>query len=325
MTAAMAEAALDERLAMRRATLSPTEQRVADFFARHREEVAFLSATEIARRLGTSDATVVRAAQSLGYSGLQELKREFAQALRTRVTSPLSLGRRLAEVEAAPQTVLDHVLTSQMELLAEARRTVRPAAFARALDLLGGAARVLAFGTGPSAALADYFTLRLRRIGRHAAALTRTGLDLADDLLAVRAGDALVAVVYGRVYREAEVTVTHARARGVPVVLLTDSLGMALAAHASATLSARRGRPGMFGSIATPLVVMDALLIGLAARERARSLEAMGELDDLRAQIVGDRLDASLDEGMDALIGRAADGTGMDRAPGGATGEGGPG
>lgn len=325
MTAETMAATLDERLAARRGDLSPTEQRVADFFARHREEAAFLTATEIARRLGTSDATVVRAAQSLGYSGLQELKREFAQALRTRVTSPLSLGRRLAEIDAAPETVLDHVLTSQIELLTEARRTVRPAAFTRALDLLGQAERILTFGTGPSAALADYLTLRLRRIGRQAAALTRTGLDLADDLLAVRAGDALVAVVYGRIYCEAAVTVTHARARDVPVVLLTDALGMALAEHASATLRARRGRPGMFGSIATPLVVMDALLIGLAARERARALAAMGELDDLRAQIVGYRLDASLEDGMDALMGRVEDGIGMERTPGSATEEGGPG
>src|SRR4051794_8975083 len=73
-----AVSSLDERLAARRDALSPTEQRVADFFAQHREEAAFLSATEIAQRLGTSDATVVRTAQSLGYSGLQELKREFA-------------------------------------------------------------------------------------------------------------------------------------------------------------------------------------------------------------------------------------------------------
>src|SRR5689334_6038396 len=73
-SAGTAATSLDERLAARRDVLRPTEQRVADFFAQHREEVAFLSATEIAKRLVTSDATVVRTAQALGYSGLQELK-----------------------------------------------------------------------------------------------------------------------------------------------------------------------------------------------------------------------------------------------------------
>src|SRR6266567_2086421 len=57
--------------------LSPKERAVADFYAEHREEAAFLSAAEIAERLGTSDATVVRAVKTLGYSGIPELRREL--------------------------------------------------------------------------------------------------------------------------------------------------------------------------------------------------------------------------------------------------------
>ena len=47
-------ATLDERIAATRPTLSPAEERVASFFAQHREEAVFLSAAEIARQLETS-------------------------------------------------------------------------------------------------------------------------------------------------------------------------------------------------------------------------------------------------------------------------------
>lgn len=279
---------LDERLAARRAGLSPTEQRVADFFARHREEVAFLSATEIAQQIGTSDATVVRAAQSLGYSGLQELKREIASALRSRATPALSLGRRLEEIGADPESALDHALTLQIALLEEARQTIPPASFARALDLMHAADRVLIYGAGPSAALADYLAMRLIRIGRQAVAITSTGFGLADGLLAMRPGDVLVLMAYGRVHHEIEVTLDHTKGIGIPVILLTDTLGMALAERIAVSLSARRGQTGTFGSVATTIVLMDALLIGLAARDRSRALVTLEALNDLRERIGGE-------------------------------------
>lgn len=291
MTAEIIEAALDERLAVRRDDLSPTEQRVADFFVRHREEVAFLAAAEIAQRLGTSDATVVRTAQSLGYSGLNELKRECATALRSRVTPAVRLRWRLAEIGASPDDALDQALSLQIELLEDARHTVDRAAFARAVDLLCAAERVLICGNGPSATLADYFALRLKRFGRQAAAVTSTGIALADALVGMRGGDMLVAVGYGRVSRELDVTLDHARECGVPVILLTDTLGVALAERVTVSLRARLDRSGMFGSIATTLVLMDALLVGLAAHDRERTLHALAALNDLRARIVGHRVD----------------------------------
>jgi DNA-binding MurR/RpiR family transcriptional regulator len=286
-----AAGSLDERLAARRDALSPTEQRVADFFARHREEAAFLSATEIAQRLGTSDASVVRTAQSLGYSGLQELKREFATTLRSRATPALRLGRRLSELGTHGEHALDQAIALQIELLEDVRRTVTPDAFARALAIVEAARRVLIFGTGPSATPAAYFALRLARFGRDALAITSTGIQLADALIGVRAGDAVVAMGYGRVTRELDVTLDRARACGVPVVLLTDTLGAALADRVAVSLRARWERSGMFGSIATTLVLIDGLLMGLAARDRASSLAALAALNDLRAKIAGYRVD----------------------------------
>lgn len=279
------ELPLDDRLAARYPQLSPTEQRVARFFAEHREEIAFLSAVEIAQQLETSDATVVRAAQSLGYSGLPDLKRELSASLRTRRTPAMQLGRRLEEVGDDPEATLDHVLCWQIQLLEEARQTVRPAAFKRGVEIMHQAARVLVFGIGPGACVAEYAALKLVRFGRQAAALTHSGSRLSDGLLAMRPGDALVALAYSSVYREVDVTLARAAELGVPVILLTDVLAIDLAGRFEVAMEAQRGRAGSLGSVATALVLVDALLLGLAARDRARSLAASEQLDALRARL----------------------------------------
>ena len=278
------EPTLDERIAAAR-DLSPGEQRVAAFLAQHREEVVFLSAVDMAARLDTSDATIIRTAQSLGYSGLPALKTELREALRTRATPTLRLGRSLEDLGDEPAAVLEHVLATEMELLRDAQKTLRPADFARALDLLARAERVVVQGLGPNAPLAEYFASRMRRMRRAAISVGARGQALADALLDMRKGDVVVVLAYERANPESEIILEHAREQKIPSILVTDTLGLALSGESTVALSARRAGGGMFHLSAITVVVLDALLFGLAGRDRAGALAAAEDLQELRGRI----------------------------------------
>jgi DNA-binding MurR/RpiR family transcriptional regulator len=284
-------AGLDERLSAHFGSLTASEQRVARFFVEHREEVAFLSVAEIAAQLETSTASVVRAAQALGYAGLPELKRELIEALRSTATPALRMGRSLEQVGHNPHEAFEYMLGLHTELLEQVRRGNDQRNFARAVDILNSAKRTVAYAVGPSTPIADYLTRRLRRIGRPALTIGDTGFNLADALMDLRRGDVVFLVVYGRVQREAEAVLRRANALQLPVVLLTDALGLALADRIDVSLSAPRGRTGMLASAAASVVMLDALLLGVAASDRSRALSALEALNDMRADIVGYRVD----------------------------------
>jgi DNA-binding MurR/RpiR family transcriptional regulator len=279
------EPTLDERIAAARPGLSPAEERVAAFFAQHREEVVFLSAMEMAGRLDTSDATVIRAAQSLGYGGLPALKNELRDALRTRATPTLRLGRSLEDLGEDPAGVLEHILATEIQLLEEARTSLHAPEFTRALDLIAGAQRVIIQGLGPNAPLGEYFASRLRRMRRQALAVGARGQALADTLIDMHKGDVVLVLAYDRSSPEAELTLERARALRLPSVLITDTLGLALAGQFTVALSARRAGGGMFHLSAITVVVLDALLFGLAGRDRAAALAAAEELQEIRTRI----------------------------------------
>jgi DNA-binding MurR/RpiR family transcriptional regulator len=278
---------LDERLALHRAALSPGERRVGEYLAASREEAPFLSALEIATRLGTSDATVVRAVKALGYPGLQALRDELIGELRARATPAARLERSLEELGAQPAAILDHVLELQIGFLEEARRAVRPEEFVRAVEVLEAADRVLVAGLGPTGALCEYLVLRLRRFLREAHAVTATGLRLADALLSFRRGDALVLLTYEALDDDSAATLERAGELDLPVVLVTDSLGAALADRVAASLSAPRSRAGSLSTVTSTVAILDALLLAIAARDRDRALEGLGELNRLRERVVG--------------------------------------
>ena len=276
---------LDERIAAARADLSPAEERVASFFSEHREEVMFLSAVDIAARLDTSDATVIRAAQSLGYSGLPALKAELRDALRSRATPTLRLGRSLEDLGDDPSVVLEHVLATELQLLHDARKTLRNADFIHALQLIAGAEREVILGLGPNAPLAEYFAARLRRMRRAAVSVGARGQGLADALIDMRKGDVVIVLAYDRSSPEAELTLERARDLHLGSILLTDTLGLALAGQFTVALTAHRAGGGMFHLSAITVVVLDALLFGLAELDRAGALAAAKELQELRVRI----------------------------------------
>ena len=248
---------IDERIAATRADLSPAEDRVATFFAQHREE----------------------------YSGLADLKTELRDALRTRATPTLRLGRSLEDLGQDPSAVLEHVLATELQLLHDARETLRVQDFERAIDLLAGAERVVVQGLGPNAPLGEYFAARLRRMRRAAVAVGARGQALADALLDMRKGDVAVVLAYDRANPESVLTLERARELRLPSILITDTLGLALAGQFTVALSARRAGGGMFHLSALTVVVLDALLFGLAGRDRAGALGAAEELQELRARI----------------------------------------
>src|ERR1700680_4136935 len=75
---AVATESFADRVAARSGDLAPAERRVAELLLDLGPEATLLSAAALAEQLGTSDATVVRTAKSLGYSGLAELRRPLA-------------------------------------------------------------------------------------------------------------------------------------------------------------------------------------------------------------------------------------------------------
>lgn len=263
--------------------LAPAQRQVARFFTEYADRLGFFSAAEIAERLGTSDATVVRTAQALGYRGLADLKR----ALRTQDEAAPTPDARLAATlrhGTDPAEVLDHVLDVHRAALELARETLL-APFPAAVALLGAADRVVLSGTGPSAAVADYGAVLLGRVGRTAATITATGIAAADQALALRNGDVLVLLAYTRLHTHASVLIDTARRRDVPVVLLTDVLTDT--AGVDLVLTCPRGMPGESSSHAVTVLLLDALVVALAAANRPRATTALRELNRLRAALLG--------------------------------------
>lgn len=269
------------------ADLAPAARRVARWIADHPADALAASAATIAAVCRTSDATVVRVVQSLGFAGLPDLKRALADHLAGRPGAAGDLRRTLAETGEDPARAVAAVLDAHREAVEALATPEARTAIVAAVEALHPAARVHVFGIGPSAPLARYAATMLARGGRPASALDATGIGLADGLLGLARGDALLLLAYGRPYREATVALAEADALGLPTVLVTDDPDGPLARRARHVVPARRGRARRVALHGATLVVLEALVLGLAARAGSAAPAALDRLNDLRAALSG--------------------------------------
>jgi DNA-binding MurR/RpiR family transcriptional regulator len=283
-----------ERLRGLGPSLSPGARRVSRFIENNRAIALGASAADLASRVGTSDATVVRAVQAMGFSGMADLRRALANTLATNQVTPAEAMRRtLTELIQESEPAVDLALNVQREAVERLAEPAARATLHAAVAALHPAKRILVFGLGPSAALAGYVATMLGRAGRITRALDASGLALADQLLDLGPGDALIILAYGRAYREVVAVFAEARRLRLTIVLVTDSLDRSLARHADVVIPAHRGRAGQVALHGATLVALEAVVLGLASLDSERALASLDRLNNLRATIAGVRHDVA--------------------------------
>jgi DNA-binding MurR/RpiR family transcriptional regulator len=262
--------------------LGEAGRRVVRFIDENRQTVLASSAAALGSYVGTSDATVVRTIQALGFTGLGDLKRAILKST-DKVSTPADHMRRtLADLEKTTGQAFDSVLQAHSDGLAVLNSERCRAQIAAAVGLLDAADRIAVFGIGPSAALASYVSISLARCGRPSRTISATGSMLADQLLDLRRGDGLLILAYGRLYKEVRTVFAEAKGLGLATVLVTEAENTPLAKLADVAVAIPRGRPEQVSLHGATLVGLEAIVLSLAAARPQAALASLDKLNRLR-------------------------------------------
>lgn len=274
-----------ERLKRQREKLSPSLLNVADYIDKHRHAVLAKSALEIAQEVGTSDATVIRAIQILGFDGLIDLK-DTLEAYLGQTDSPSEkMAITTADLVNGIDSAIDFVTqdhASAMEALASPENRGN---MGRTVEILSRANRIGVFGIGASGIIANYAARLFSRSGYPAYVLDRTGIMLAEQLLQMAQGDVLLALLHGRPHREAMATIQEAEKLSIPLIMIVGKPDTVLLKHAAAHIVMPRAKSEHVALHAPLLSCLEALMLGLAAADPDRTISTLDHLLEIRQQI----------------------------------------
>jgi len=266
--------------------LSPGAQEVCRILSEITpEQLLYKSAVELGAETRTSNATVVRTLQSLGYAGLAELKTAIARPFTDQTAPEVRARRRIEAIGGNLPDIWDKVTNEWIDRISLLRAESSAQAYQRAVELLLGAREIVPFGFGSSFVVADHLTLKLRRLGRRARTIRSSGFGLPDDLLGIERGDVVVVFAPGRILVDLEVLLDRIRTVGAGSVLVTAELADQLKDLVGVTLIAPHSPTGLTGDAATAMVVADVLIQAIAAADPATTVETSHTLNTLRQQM----------------------------------------
>lgn len=249
------------------------------------EQLLYMSAVELGAETRTSNATVVRTLQSLGYAGLAELKTAIARPFTDQTAPEVRARRRIEAIGGHLPDIWDKVTNEWIDRITLLRTESSSDAYRTAVELLLGAREIVPFGFGSSFVVAEHLTLKLRRLGRRARTIRSSGFGLPDDLLGIERGDVVVVFAPGRILIDIEVLLDRIRTVGASSVLVTAELADQLADSVNVTLIAPHSPTGLTGDAATAMVAADVLIQAVAAADSESTVENSHTLNTLRQQM----------------------------------------
>jgi DNA-binding MurR/RpiR family transcriptional regulator len=254
------------------AGLRAAEQRVADFVLAHPDELIYLTVTELADRTHTSESTVVRLCQKIGYKGYQEFKIVLARDLVEPATAIY------AAIEPADDlaTVKTKVFQANAQALRDTLEVLDEGELQRAVDTIAGARRLEVYGVGGSSPLALDAYHKFVKLGVAAVALSDGDLMAMSSSL-LGAGDVALGISHTGASRDVTDALGRAKRHGAATICITHRSSSPITKVSDVVLvtAAQQTafRSDASSSRIAQLAVIDTLYVGVAHKNHARSLE----------------------------------------------------
>jgi DNA-binding MurR/RpiR family transcriptional regulator len=271
---------VDERIGASRDELTPAEKRVAEVVLADPQAVAFGTVAQVARRAGTSGATVVRLASRLGFRGFADLQ-SGVQAELARALRPASERIR----QPAADDVLSTTLATELDNVHATLAAVDRADFDTAVELLAGPSageveqhlHVLPGDALHGVAMVLATELGMLRLGVNL--LAGSDVRVARTLAHVERNDVMVVLDIRRYDRWVLTTAQRAAAAGAAIVAITDSPLSPLAECARVTFAVSAAGAGPFDSHVGTLALVNALVGGVADALRATAATRLDRVE----------------------------------------------
>jgi len=154
--------------------LRPSEKKIAEYILKNPNEISDLPIAELAKRCGSSEASVVRFCRTLGFKGYQDLKIKISADLSLRMKKVQGLINLDDDIDI----IVTKVSKNNMQAIENTMDILDKKEIERAADALIKAKKIDFYGVGASAIVAQDAMHKFMRINKACTAYLDTHMQL---------------------------------------------------------------------------------------------------------------------------------------------------
>ena len=262
--------------------LPPAERRLGELLLNFPGDIAYYSATELAKLAGTSKAAATRLFRRLGYTDFNEARLQSREAQRW--GSPLyQKNTETVPTKENFRQRIDSHMEREINSLRHTLEALNPDLLHEIVIALSSKRRIAVVGFRNSRFMAEYFQHQLSLLRPDVVLLHMAGQTIAEDLIDFDHEDLLVVIGLRRRISKLKDLMTLATNHNIQTLLIADPSAAELYRLASWTLNCQVHNSSLFDSYTSVNSVLT-LLINLTLHEnmsnglaRLRKIEALHE------------------------------------------------
>ena len=236
----------------------------ADYIAANTDRIAVSTVAELAAGADVPPSAVMRFCQILGFSGFSEMQRLFREAYSPGWPDYSTRLKNLKEGGAgSPTALLAEFIEAGRQSLEALAKSADEVALQQAVGVLAGADTVHVVGLRRAFPVASYLAYVFEKMS--VPAMLHDGVGKLDHRFALRPNDAVLAITFAPYSEETLTLAQDAKARGLPVVALTDRMSSPLVRFSDAILTVPEVDFGAFRSLSATIAMAIALAVAVGS------------------------------------------------------------
>lgn len=272
------------RDAMRQDTLTKTSRIIGEYILDNETDACFMTSTEIAGALDVSEASVIRFARALGFSGYMD----FQKALRKthterlgRISSAVAVPyeRLQASMAQTGENYIQEFLMNTETNITSVVKNNPQSTFDAAIDLLLQCHRKYIVASRANTGVASYFNLLLRHQVPDVIPTWESSVNVIDHMCDISQDDCVILFSFPRYSEMDRQALQLAEDAGAKIIVIADRPSAPLAQYATVLLTVDVDTNTFFNSYVGVELVMEILCAGLSRRVGGATAEKLQLID----------------------------------------------
>lgn len=260
--------------------MSRGHKKIASYLMENYEKAAFLTAAQIAKKVGVSESTVVRFASSLGYHGFPEFHKAMGQLIEKRLDRVKKL--EFAKEHSDRKELIQAVFESDIAKLEDTAQELDLQALDVAVENILEAEHVYIIGIRNCAPLAECLHFYLHTICPEVILLNSTShSEIFEQMMRISDRDVLIGISFPRYSMRTLKAMELANSRNAKLITITDSIYSPMNLYSSCRLLAKSDLSSVVDSLVAPLSVINALVMAIYMERQDEVLHNMELVEDL--------------------------------------------
>ncbi len=259
--------------------LSKGQKLIAEYIINNYDKAAFMTASKIGQKVGVSESTVVRFANTLGFEGYPQLQRGLQEIIKTKLTT-------VQRVEMGTQytnegDIIRKVLRSDMENINYTLENIDYDVFQKVINEIFLADKIYIVGLRSSTALAEYFGFYLNMILDNVRIVGYGVSDIFEQTLRVTENDLVIGISFPRYSNRTIEALRYIKEQNVKIIGITDTVFSPLNEICNYTLTAKSNMASFVDSLVAPLSLINAIIVAVGMREKDEITKYFNKLENI--------------------------------------------